>query len=83
MALNGLLYVVGGFDGSGNPLYPDGISTVEVYSPSTNTWRTLGPMPTPRGYPAAGVINGTAYVVGGECCGISTTVMGTNQGYTP
>lgn len=35
MALNGLLYVVGGDDGSSN------LASVEVYSPRTDTWTTL------------------------------------------
>ena len=72
-----LLYVIGGYDATQNAF-----STVEVYLPATNAWRTLSAMPTARGFTAAGVVNGLAYVVGGECCGPGTE-MGTNQGYTP
>lgn len=35
VALNGLLYVVGGDDGSSS------LASVEVYSPRTDTWTTL------------------------------------------
>jgi DNA-binding CsgD family transcriptional regulator len=37
------LYVVGGYDGQQEQ------STAEVYTPATNTWRKLPPLPTPRG----------------------------------
>ena len=74
---NGLLYVSGGYDASGNAL-----TTVEMYTPGTNTWRTLSPMPTARGYTAGAGVNGVVYVAGGECCGTGTD-LGTTQGYTP
>jgi N-acetylneuraminic acid mutarotase len=77
VVINGLLYVIGGYDATQNAF-----STVEVYSPATNAWRTLSAMPTARALTAAGVINGLAYVVGGECCGPGAG-MGTNQAYTP
>jgi len=37
------LYVVGGYDGQQEQ------SAAEVYTPATNTWRKLPPLPTPRG----------------------------------
>lgn len=77
VTVNGLLYVMGGFDASGV-----GLSTAEVYSPATDSWRTLSSMPTGSGYPAAGVLGGMVYVVGGECCGSGTELMRT-QAYTP
>ncbi|MEO7476061.1 MAG: kelch repeat-containing protein, partial [Gemmatimonadales bacterium] len=77
VVINGLLYIIGGYDAGNNAF-----STVEMYSPATNAWRTLSSMPTARGFTAAGVLNGLAYVVGGECCGPGSET-GTNQGYTP
>jgi N-acetylneuraminic acid mutarotase len=77
VVINGLLYVIGGYDATNNPF-----STVEVYSPATNAWRTLSSMPSARGFTAAGAVNGLAYVVGGECCG-SGTDTAANQEYTP
>ena len=40
--------------------------TVEVYNPATDTWTRGADMPTPRAAgPAAGVVNGNIYVIGG------------------
>ncbi len=41
-------------------------NTVEAYDPTTNTWTTKAPMPTPRSHMAAGVVNDIIYVVGGS-----------------
>jgi hypothetical protein len=38
----------------------------EVYDPATDTWETKTPMPTPRGWLTAGVVNGKIYLLGGE-----------------
>ena len=43
--INGILYVVGGFNSSGLPS-----NVVEAYNPATDTWTTVAPMPTARGY---------------------------------
>ena len=40
-------------------------NTVEAYNPSTNTWRTLAPMPTARHGIQAAVCNGGVYVAAG------------------
>ena len=56
-AVNGLIYVLGGFN--------TGAEGTEVYNPSFGTWQSLAPMPTPRGRLAVGVINGKIYTAGG------------------
>jgi N-acetylneuraminic acid mutarotase len=72
-AVNGLLYVMGGYSGNGH------IVAAEVYNPSTRTWGILTDMPTGRYSPGAGAINGKVYVVGGQ----ADTTLATNQAYTP
>jgi len=42
-----------------------GISTVEQYDPTTDTWTTKSPMPTPRWGFAACTVNGKIYAIGG------------------
>ena len=39
---------------------------VEIYDPATDTWSTGPDLPTPRGGLGAAVLDGQAYVVGGE-----------------
>jgi TolB-like protein len=58
-AIDGWLYVVGGYGSGGYK------NTLEVYNPATNTWETKSAMPTAREGLAAGVIDGRLYVVGG------------------
>jgi len=62
MAVGGKIYVLGGFDSSGNPL-----DDVDVYDPDTDTWSTSpADMPTARGgLYGAGVKGGTIYAIGG------------------
>ena len=57
--VNGILYAVGGHDGS------DMVATVEAYDPATDTWMTRAPMPTPRLALGVGVVDGVLYAVGG------------------
>jgi len=47
--LGGLIYVIGGFDGSGTTT-----ATVEVYDPATDSWIQVAPLPAPR-HPAAAI----------------------------
>ncbi len=65
VALNGLVYVVGGenYDFAGYDFDP--IGTVEIYDPATAIWTTGTPMPTPRKDPVAAVVGGKIYVIGG------------------
>lgn len=57
--LNGLLYVVGGYDGSSM------LTRLEVYNPTTNTWATKTSMSVARLQMAGGAIDGLLYVAGG------------------
>jgi len=64
---NGLIYVIGGWDGSQT------LASVEVYNPSANTWTPGTALPQAEEAPGATVDSaGTIYVVGGTN-GISTS----------
>lgn len=56
----GLIYAIGGFDGSYNKL-----TLNEAYDPVTDTWSTKAPMPTARAYLAAFELGDRIYAVGG------------------
>ena len=58
--LNGKLYVIGGFDKSGQST-----STVNVYDPVEDRWKTAAPLPQPIDHTAAASYGGKLYVVGG------------------
>jgi hypothetical protein len=62
--IDGLLYVVGGYDNR----YEDdaGLPCAECYDPSTGAWRALPDMSVSRYRCAAASIGGLLYVVGGE-----------------
>jgi len=77
VALDGLIYAVGGTNTSGSIRY----QTVEVYNPATDAWTTAPPMPTARDYVAAGVINGILYVAGGYR--ITTGSLNTFEAFDP
>lgn len=60
-AINGLVYVVGGMDGSGASL-----ATLEIYDPATNSW-TAGPdMAIRRDNPGSAALDGRLYLFGGR-----------------
>lgn len=65
IALNGLIYAIGGTGPSSN-LASGNLATVEAYDPTTNTWTTKFPMPTPRQGLALAVVNGQIYAIGGK-----------------
>jgi N-acetylneuraminic acid mutarotase len=79
--IKGNLYVVGGnaLDSHGNA--GPTLATVEVYDPVTDTWATDTSMPTARNGPAAGVVNGVMYVVGGV--NGNGVILATNEAFTP
>ena len=54
------IYVIGGFDKSGNVL-----DTVEIYNIKNDSWKTVSPLPQPLHHTAASSSNGKIYVVGG------------------
>jgi N-acetylneuraminic acid mutarotase len=56
---NGLLYSVGGYDGSSVT------TSGYVYDPSQNTWSSIAPMPVAREKPNVAFVNGKLYVSGG------------------
>lgn len=72
--VNGKIYVIGGAttnegakEAGIHPARPHRVvGTNEVYDPSTNSWETRRPMPTPRNHAAIGVVNGKIYVIGGR-----------------
>ena len=73
------IYAIGGSDAAN----PAGLTTVEAYNTATNSWSpavTPMPMPTARSAPAAAVLNGLVYVVGGSNSG---GVLPTNESYNP
>jgi N-acetylneuraminic acid mutarotase len=61
--LNGKVYAIGGFS-KGVSGYP-GLTTVDVYDPTTDTWTTAPDMPTGRWGAYTGVVDGKIYVFGG------------------
>lgn len=80
VAFNNKLYIIGGFDSSGNPT-----NTCWEYNPATNLVTPKSPMPIARGGKQVFVMNGKIYVGGG----ITTpgpppmTYIGGTQEYDP
>jgi N-acetylneuraminic acid mutarotase len=56
--INGKFYVAGGFNHSDNPATP----VLDVYDPTTNSWRTLAPLPT-AGQAIGAVLGGKLFVI--------------------
>ena len=67
-AVDGKIYVIGGFTSSSH--IPGNIGmdqrVVEEYDPKMDTWVQKQPMPTPRNHHTAAVMDGKIYVVGGR-----------------
>ena len=66
-AINGKIYLIGGFDHHKKNLggRAPALSTVDVYDTQTNTWHTVANMLTPRVAPQAAVFFNNIYVFGG------------------
>jgi N-acetylneuraminic acid mutarotase len=65
-AHDGLIYVAGGNAPFGQPVDYQETNTLFVYSPASNTWKRLAPMPVGRSQgSAAEFINGRLHIVGG------------------
>jgi N-acetylneuraminic acid mutarotase len=78
-AVDGLVYVIGGFGRSGQPA-----ATVEVYDPATNQWELRAPLPAATHHPAAAVVNGRLFVIGGYTGGaVSGNAVETVYEYEP
>ena len=66
-AMNGLIYVVGGMNGSAVSM-----ASMDIYNPATNTWKSGPAMSTPRDNPGSAVLMDPTntfqelYVVGGR-----------------
>jgi kelch-like protein 18 len=58
--LGGLLYVVGGYDGT---MF---LRSVEVYDPNTDCWKTIAPMNVKRSRVALTANMGKLYAIGGK-----------------
>src|SRR6516162_5353564 len=58
--LGGEIFVIAGFDADGNST-----TTVEVYNPQTDSWRSAAPLPIANNHNAAAVAAGTLYAFGG------------------
>ena len=58
--IDGLLYAIGGYDGSSR------LSSGERFDPAANAWSPIASMGTARAYHAAAVIDGLMYAIGGE-----------------
>ena len=77
VAINGLLYVVGG-----TPTNTSYTGVLEVYDPATDTWSSKAPMPTPRQVFAAAAVNGRLFAIGGDPGGgVAQTAV--NEVYDP
>ena len=65
-AVNGKIYLIGGFDHHENlGGRAPALSTVDVYDTQTNTWHTAANMPTPRVASKTAVFSNEIYVFGG------------------
>jgi N-acetylneuraminic acid mutarotase len=63
VALNGQLYVFGGYNGTND------VTTVQVYDPHKNKWRILTPLPAPLSLSAGVVVYGLAFMEGSDGSG--------------
>ena len=62
--LGGKIYLIGGFEGSFQP-----VKTVWAYEPESDTWARHTDLPTPRGALGAAVVDGKIYAIGGSGVG--------------
>jgi len=76
-ALDGKVYVVGGFDESGQA-----VATVEAYDPATDRWTQKASLPAPLHHVNVAAVGSKLYVVGG-LSGASFTASGTTLEYDP
>jgi N-acetylneuraminic acid mutarotase len=76
-AVDGKVYVVGGFDGSGQA-----VATVEAYDPATDRWTQRASLPSPLHHVNVAAVGSKLYVVGG-LTGSSFNASGTTLVYDP
>ena len=65
VALDGKIYIFGGFVGRPGTKVWQPIGTAMEYDPAADSWKELAPMPTPRGSAQAVAVDGKIYVIGG------------------
>src|SRR5215813_3683109 len=63
-ALNGKIYVFGGFMRPGKDIAWQPVNNAWEYTPDTDTWKAIAPLPTKRGGGTAIAYNGKIYVIG-------------------
>jgi N-acetylneuraminic acid mutarotase len=96
VALDGKIYVFGGFVGRPGGRAWQPIASTMQYDPEADSWKELAPMPTPRGAAQAVVVGGKIYVIGGAhanipgkpkneplWAGVPQIVVGTVEEYDP
>ena len=76
-ALDGRVFVVGGFDASGQP-----VATVEAYDPSADRWTQRASLPAPLHHVNLAAVSGKLYVLG-ALTGASFDATGTTLAYDP
>lgn len=72
VALNGLIYIVGGVGSQATVPF--------AYDPSSDSWRELAPMPAPREHLTAQAVGGKIYVIGGRWQGVNVATV---EAYDP
>ena len=75
-AVDGRLYLIGGFSGAGGTPVDD----VQVFDLATSTWAAASPLPTASGGHAAAVIGGRIHVIGG---GTARSTIADHVAYDP
>lgn len=75
------IYVIGGGRGVNGNYDFSGLTTLEVYNTTNNTWTRLADMPAKRWGHSAIAINGKIYVVGGVTFGAVSTVYASVEVY--
>jgi len=96
VALDGKIYVFGGFVGRPGTRVWQPIPSAMLYDPDTDSWKELAPMPTARGAAQAVAVGGKIYVIGGAHAnipgkppteplwvGVPQIVVGTVEEYDP
>lgn len=81
------IYVIGGIFAESNGVFSGYTGVNEVYDPSTDSWETMEPMPTPRARLQANVVGDKIYLIGGgkysDLWGFSQDTHGLNEVYVP
>lgn len=72
-ALDGKLYVVGGYGPGGQT------PAVEVFDPDEGSWSSIAPLPEPRGFHATGVVGRRIIIIGGRVLTRTTYVLDAEQ----